>query len=1377
MMQHFTRVLGVVVVTGAVVLSAAAGFPRAGDRTDRPGAGTGVAGGDEFRVLRSDEKSVVIEYRPRFHPLQMIGGERGEQFTRQDFDGAVASTDRLRAGSPDLRYRNIPLGFPAEAGNTVQMLASDYEDVSGVLYAPLPSLRIRDKMLEAEPLAARAEQYSENRFLPTDIVQLSPVKRSRNFLVGAVRVFPLQYNPALRRLRKYTRVVIQVTFGRAEVRRTSDRREDRLYAGAFLNYDIARSWQLAPEGPMRGVVSSVLKSGDWYRIAVTDDGIYQLTPAYLGSVGVDLTGVDPRTIKIYGNGGMELSENVSQPRPVDLVENAIYVAGESDKTFDPGDYVLFYGASVRGWTYAPATRSFSHYLNHYTEVNYYWLTFGGAFGKRMQGQPSLPVSPALVPDRFIDHSAVEDERANILSSGKDWLGQSISPGGSFTYLNSLTGLVPNDNIQYRFSLVSQLGTNASMTVREGTTPIGSYFLGTATGNYLDATGGIFQVTGTTSLPGNQSQLSFAYTSFSETGTGWIDWIEISYPRDFTGSNDYLRFRSPDTTAVVEYQIKGFSPTTPTVLDVTLPQNPRMITGVSPTAVQGMYYFRAQETGGKVSEYCAAGPVSWKIPAGVEKAVNEDLRGYSDSTDFIIVTSQEFRSEADRLAQFRSQPEHGGLKTYVADMNQIYNEFAGGLPDATAMRDFLKYAYDNWNPRPQFVLFFGGASYDYKGILGFKSSFVPTWQSPESHDEVDSYSTDDFFTWFGAGNIPYLVSGRIACRTLAEADVVVNKIVRYETGSVQDSWKMRMLFVADDAWTSEQTSEVGDGFQHSQDQETLSSPSITPDELEKRKIYIAEYPTVYTAQGRRKPGAYQAIIDQINQGVLMVNYAGHGNPTVWAHERIFQVETSIPQLTNSNRLSVFVLATCNFSQFDDAKAYDGGELLMNKPDGGAVGLISATRKVYAAFNAALNQGMHRRMFTRDQFGRVVVERPATALFKYKAAGFVSENDQKFFYMGDPTMRLQYPAGYASIDSINGQRVDSVGGAPRSAPIPLKSLSTVTLAGTVRDSLNNLDPSYASGQTTIVVNDATRIATIVNFYPGAPPWNYVATGGTIYRGENSITSGRFRAMFIVPKDIAYADSTARGRLVAYYYDPNVIGRDGVAYTSSVRIAGADSTSISTGIGPQITIYLENDKFRAGDLVSENPLLIVELSDSVGINTSGSGIGHRIEAWLNNSTQSTDLTDYYSSKKDDFRSGEIQYRLQNVPQGKNTLRLRAWDSYNNPATAQTQFTVTSSDQLTITDVMNYPNPFAGSTSFTLRQNQTAPVSIVIKIYTVAGRLIQSIDATTNGESFVRIFWDGRDRDGDILANGVYLYKVIARTLDGRFSSEALGKLTVLK
>ena len=1324
-------------------------------RSEEPGM-------DGVTVVRSDDRGVILEFRPTYVPDRIIHTENGDA-TLIDFRGSVTPASDT-VGSPDLRASFLPLGFPAQEGNAVQVIASDYQEISGVLFAPVPTPGIRGDFAEPVAYTPSSSRYAHSAFLPGAVAELSSVGFSRSMILGAVRVNPVQYNPATRTVRKYSRIVVEVVFGTPMSPRVQNT-DDLIYRHALLNYGTARNWKFghmaSSPASLHRSVSSVLAAGDWYRLAITAEGVYRLDASFFASIGVNTASLDPRTIRIYGNGGAELSENPLVARPSDLVENAIYVAGESDGQFNASDYVLFYGRSTRGWTYDATRKAFRHYIHHYTETNYYWLTFGAGQGKRMNVLQQ-PQNPTVFPDRFTDRVAVEEERVNPIKSGKQWYGQTVGPNGSFSHVNTLPGLVPGDVIRYRYALAVRSESASpfpNFTVRENGTLLGSH--GFATGF---VTSGEFAATGTSSLTGNMSQVSFAFTGNSGA-SGWIDWLEINYPRSFTLTDNGLRFRSPDTTGVVEYRLATFSAPS-FVFDVSAYDSVLLISAEASNS----FVFRDFATAGTVREYYAVGPGSFKTPASVQKIVNQDLHGISDGADFIIVTNQEYRSAADRLRQFREQPGHGNLKSVVVDVDQIYNEFGGGLPDISAIRDFLKYTYNTWTLRPSIVLFLGQASYDYKGILGAVSSKVPTWQSLVSTDDISSYASDDFFVEFENSNRPFMATGRISARTAAEASAFVEKLVGYETSSSHDGWTARMLFVGDDGFNPEDPNPWSEGTRHSAQAEMLAT-TFTPDEFDKIKVYIAEYPTVQTPVGRRKPAAFQAIIDAINRGVLVVNYTGHGNPAVWAHENVFNVQTSIPQLTNATRLPVLYAATCNFSQFDDPQRYTGGELLLNRAEGGAIGVVSAARAVYSDQNSTLHQQNFRYMFTRDSHGRLVIERPATAMFIFKSVFGNSVNDQKYLYLGDPSMHLLFPAGFASFDEINGEAVDSVDGQQRTSLIQLNALSRITINGTIRNAANAIDTT-ANGEALISANDASTPVTIVDFTPGTS-WTYQGRGGTIYRGGCTIRNGRFSASFVVPKDITYADSLSRSRMAAYGFGG---GTDWLAHTTNIRFGGTD-TSVTDQTGPGIRVFLGNRNFQAGDLVSEQPHLIVDLTDSNGINTSTAGIGHRIEAWVNNSPQSIDITDYYRGSLDNYREGTVEYDLKNLSPGRNTIRIRAWDTFNNPTSAETFFEVGNGNQLTVTDVMNYPNPFAGGTSFTFRQNQNAPIAVTVRIYTLAGRLIQTIDAVSAGEPFVKIPWDGRDRDGDVLANGVYLYKILVRSQDGRFASNALGKLSVLK
>jgi flagellar hook assembly protein FlgD len=136
-----------------------------------------------------------------------------------------------------------------------------------------------------------------------------------------------------------------------------------------------------------------------------------------------------------------------------------------------------------------------------------------------------------------------------------------------------------------------------------------------------------------------------------------------------------------------------------------------------------------------------------------------------------------------------------------------------------------------------------------------------------------------------------------------------------------------------------------------------------------------------------------------------------------------------------------------------------------------------------------------------------------------------------------------------------------------------------------------------------------------------------------------------------------------------------------------------------------------------------------------------------------------------------------MTGLTDGKYSLLVKAWDIRNNSSQAVTNFVVSSTTDLEMANVVNYPNPFSRSTTFTFQRNSEDPIDVEIKIYTIAGRLIQHLDSYSVVDRFVQIPWDGRDHDGDPLANGIYLYKVTAKTEDRRVTKEELGKLVIMR
>ncbi|HZY10013.1 MAG TPA: type IX secretion system sortase PorU [Bacteroidota bacterium] len=1106
--------------------------------------------------------------------------------------------------------------------------------------------------------------------------------------------------------------------------------------------------------------NSVLSSGVWYRFSISEDGMYKLTGQMMVNAGIPPS-TDPNTIKVYGNGGSELSMSPRDISVDDLIENAIDIFDSGTLgRLDPEDYIVFFGKGTRGWKYNSTTKAFNHYLNHFTETNFYWLTYGGATSKHMTVIPSLNQPDVYRPAAVLGKIFREDEKVSILSSGLEWLGQSFNTGEQMTYVHPLYALDTTRAMTYQFHIGARSsGSSQFMIYEHGDQLLSPIEISsTQVGSYFDKQ---FKsvVISTTQVPkfsDVQSQLRFRYNSVSPAGVGYIDWYEIFYSKFLKAQNDVFNFHSKDTTSITEYAISGFSGGQIRVFDVTNFDSLLIISNPLISPSNDRCSFQVQLSSGSTREFYIVGSNGYKTPGSLNRIANQNLHGEPMEADYIIVSHPEFLPAAQRLKTYREQPGTRFLRSLVVDIQQIYNEFSGGLPTPIAVRNYLKYIYETWRVPPRYVLLFGDGNYDYKGILSSDPNWIPPWETSESFWPLLSYATDDGFVTFNNVERVNLGLGRLSARTIREAHTMVDKIIEYETNPAIDPWKVRFTFVADDGPAG--AGDRNNYFIHTDQAEAISR--MVPALFENKKIYLYEYPTIYAPGGRRKPAVNIAIQNQINQGTLVLNFTGHGNPRLWTHEAVFVRETDFPLLRNKGKYFFLVAATCNYSQFDVIGEQSGGEILLEMPEAGAISVFSATRPVFAFDNFLLNETLYEILFQKDSIGRIVPQRLGDLIYRTKQRR-TSDNDRKYFLLGDPALQLAFPELFASVDSINNVHT--------SQTTQLQALSKASLKASVRDSVGQQEQNF-TGRAQVVVYDASRRVRLYD--PDGIESEYIAQGSVLYRGEQSITNGMLHANFIVPKDISYGDDY--GRATIYFWNSSL---DGAGSTTNFRVGGTDTTALQDIEGPQIQLFIDQEGFRAGDVVKESPVLLAHLFDVNGINTSGSGIGHRLEAWLDEQRESIDLTDYYKSVIDDYQNGRIEYPLGILSLGPHKLRIRAWDTYNNSSTTETVFDVVTSVGLQLYNIFNYPNPFSSSTFFTFEHNQIVPIDAEIKIYSVAGRLLRSLEERNINNRTVRIEWDGRDDDGDVLANGIYLYKVVVKTEDRRFTDEALGKLSILK
>lgn len=1311
----------------------------------------------DVKILSSDNQGMTLQFIPQFMENEKIIVEN-ETFEIPMFAGSIPAPET--AGTADIRYRQLMIAVPGTEGNSVEVLSADYETVNNFSLAVIPQRTLIDNF-GTEKLTYKKQYAARRNFYPEELAKIQNTGIMRGWMFANILITPFQYQSAAKTLKKYSRIVVRITYGKRTSNFSTDK-NDEAAAAAFLNYETAKNWMAQKSFSKTNAFNSVLSTGNWYKLLVSEEGIYKIDANFLRGAGIEPSSLNAVTdIKIFGGDGRRIAEDLSTPRPNDLPQLAVkYVDNNSNGKFDNDDYILFYGQGVTGWNYDPVQKQFRHYTNPYINTNVYFLA----------------INPQNVPVRFASkftNSGIsgakvtsaqgriffDEEKVNFIQSGQNWVSSPLNAKDSRVLSNKLYGRIAGTPITYRYHLYARATAISTFSIEESGALLKAEYvygktqqdLNSAETTYANDLAG--SVVAYPNLSDERSNLKIIYDANSNVATGWIDWVEIFYQHSLTAVNDMLQFTSPDTSGRITFSAAGFSTNTVLGFDVSSIHAMQELS-LDLNQLSGSFSFQDTLSSGRIKKYWLGAPSAFKVPQLAGKITNSNLHGFTGA-EFIIISPSEFKSEAMRLKNHKENlPGNNRLSTTVVDIDTLYNEFGAGMADPLAIRDFLRYAVNNWQIAPKYVLFFGDASYDYKSILKLDRSWIPTYETDDSNDKIFSYSYDDFLTYLNPANNRNvsIAHGRLCARSAAEAKFLVDRIIDYETRSPKSTWKNTITIVADDSWTPDSE----EGAMHTRQAETLAN-FYTPQSFEIKKIYIGDYPTVFTASGRRKPDARLAILDQVNKkGTLILNYTGHGNPKVWAHESILSYDDVKTQLTNGDKLTFVVAATCDWGRFDEAGDESSAEEIMINENGGAIGVFSATRAVYSSDNAYTNYTFYGKLFSQNPSLRLG---DAYLLTKNTVmnSGYGIANIQKYHLLGDPTLRLAVPQMTMVIDSVNGKSITVLD--------TLNALEKIMISASVRDANNNFNNSF-NGTAIVTVYDSQKDKAI----PELGGFTYKQNGAVIYKGENSVVNGTMEASFIIPKDISYENKN--GRISVYFSNA---ASDGKGYTANVIVGGTTVTSIIDTEGPQIQIYFDNTNFRSGDLINSSATLLVEFHDRSGINSAGTGIGHRIEAWIDESAKSIDLTDFYKGKLNSYQEGTVEYPLENLSPGNHTIKVRAWDVYNNSSSAEAMFIVASSSGLTIENVYNFPNPVSSTTMFTFQQNQLSPIDVEIKIYTVAGRLIQTIERPAVLDRFVKIHWDRRDRDGNIVGNGIYFYKVIAKTLDGKYSSEALGKMAV--
>ncbi len=1107
--------------------------------------------------------------------------------------------------------------------------------------------------------------------------------------------------------------------------------------------------------------NSVLSTGEWYKFSIDTTGVFRLDRSFLQSMGINTSSIDPRNIKIYGNGGKMLPFLNSDFRNSDLQENTIEVVGGEDGSFDANDYILFYGIGPDNWEVDLLPTNTRHQKNIFSDQSYYFITTSGSAGKRIENTIPIDENSSQSITTYDDYTFYEKDERSLFAVGQQWFGENLSIENTQTFTIPFSNMLSSSNINIRVRGVVESSSISQMSIKaNGQSIFTLNFPAVLSGSLTHAFAR--ESIGSISSNGDDVQVEITFNNNGNpSANAYLDYIEVIGKKQLIAGEEQFGFRNLDletATGTIQYEIQNASSISQ-VWDVTDFLNPIRVTNQSTGSA---FEFKANT--GIVNEYIVLNDTDYYVPKTIpeSRVENQNLHALQD-VDYIIVTKDFLLNEVEKLAEYHRER---GLTVEVIDIDKIYNEFSSGSPDLTAIRDFTKFLYDTASSsekRIKYLCLFGDASYDYKDRIVGNNNIVPAFLAYESFNLATSYVTDDYYGMMNSneGLLTFtdkqdVATGRIPVSDVLQASDAINKIINYNSPDSFGDWRNLVTLVADDL-------DIASEFVLQSTMEKIAD-SIKERKpiLNVKKIFSDAYQQSTTAGGQRYPDVNTDLSNSVESGTLLVNYFGHGGEDGWAGERILGIP-EVQSWSNFNSQPLIITITCEFSKFDNPLRLSGGEYLIWNKEGGTIALITTTREIFTNVGRVINERLMKVLLNFESEELTIAE----SLMSVKNQ--ITASQRLFiYYLGDPAMKLAVPKPNIKLTRMNDiditQSIDTI-----------KALSRVSFDGIVTDASDMVLNDF-NGELSVTVYDKPINKSTLDNDNHNMIMEFDALESKIFRGRAAVENGNFKFDFIAPRDLRIA--YGQGKL-SFYADNNSIDKAG--YSLDVTIGGINENAPEDTTGPQIQLFMNDESFVDGGNTNASPLFIALLEDESGINTSITAVDHDIIAILDgDQSNPIVLNDYYQTELNDFTKGKVKFPFRNLEPGLHTIELCAWDTYNNSSCATLTFIVVSDNELVLENVLNYPNPFVNYTEFWFNHNKpNENLDVQIQIFTVSGKLVKTINQSvqSNGNLSRSITWDGLDDYGDRIGKGVYIYKLNVKSPLSNLQAEKYEKLVILQ
>lgn len=1304
--------------------------------------------------------------------VRLLSERNGELVVEVSFGDSAYKTDPPvppaidSPGRPPLHYIRFFVAVPGTRGFSARATAVQERPFNGP-----PPVPVAYESGEGRPAPPPAEVF------PAGPVTTSGPYRYRQTTLFAVDCYPLQVDYGRERVTAWQKYRVRVQYPPLP---------DEALRGApdpFLRGLVINDRIIPMPADTRGAGTRVQAAPDphfslsqnWVKIEIDRRGIYAITGNDLNELGYQIDQINPATMRLFSAGGINQSRSFQDANGTWhagnwMEECAVLIRGAADGSFSLQDSLLFYAVGPRGWRdYYRSGDSDTLYFDHpYATSNVYFLTWGGSFGATTARMDTLAASPAGGPlyTSYPERLHFEKDIVKRFDFGGDgwlWIEENASrselpPGERLFPVFQVTNLVasvpqtfrtralapycglacddwekdnPGQNANHNHHAIYKMNGveitemiwNESYPARyENGVPV------TARGTFLQEGSNRHSV----GVPRDLNGIDFMY----------FDHFDIFFERRLRATGGELAFSMKDTTGVRTMRVDALpSADGIWVFDVTDQFDPVFLDGFVLQAGQGgtrELGFSSQFAGQKKHFWvCAQSAIS--RPAVIRRRSTTDLRNITSAPNLLILYNGAFRSAAERLGNYRAArlPYYATPRVTTADIEDVYDNFSGGVRDPMAIRNYCKFLYEQFpgsggSPQLGYLLLMGDANTDYRNYATSQPDYLPTYLNLDpSEGTREAYASDDYFVTMDSldqidgYSIPDIAVGRLPASSASEAQAVVDKIINYETSNDFGPWRNRVILVADDENST--NSNTDDIF--ILQSETLTNNYLPP-YIDVFKIYLTEFPD---RGGENKEDARNLFVEQWRKGAILVNYIGHGSSRQMADEKVF-LESNVGLLDNGDRLPLMCAFSCTIGDFDNASAKSLAEKLLLKNDGGVIGCIAASQVTYIHTNFSLDFNMFDEIFPEEPgsaapLGAALIAAKSRTLPNPNQ--FQVENNDKYNLMGDPALQPAIPRRWLSF--IPGD-IDTI-----------LAGHSKQIRGYIGNGASVPDTSF-NGKVHLYVRESDDTTGYTRESDGFYIY-YRYPAGVMYRGVADATRGQFSFDFHVP---SYPNPGRFAYVMGYAYD--LSGREDASATKSdVQLAyPPPGTPLPDPIDgpPRITLGFEGGLTK----IKPGAVLRADVRDADGINILNTTNEGRHTLVLDQTTIPIDVSEsfsFYDGGVD--TSGYLRYAMNDISAGNHRVIYKVGDSFGQISLDTLQFTVVDPVATFAEAVFNYPNPFSTDTRFLFHLSQRAEIRL--DIYTTSGKRIRSLQATRDGGE-AWIYWDGRDAVLDRVANGVYLY-----------------------